>query len=683
MRYVRKGIGGSNPPVSAMKITLRFTIIALILFAQLVAGLWHITDQFIDGRYHYNWGPPFWLMNAKATNDAGLLKSYFGIARSYEAPANGQEAKIGYYASHPELIGPTFALGTRVFGYGEWSPRLFTLLLTMSATLLLFAAFYKSFGLLFASIFGALFASLPLIYIYGKMLDPVALVMLFLSVSLFGFIKTLLKEKFGLSILFVGILGMGLSDWSGLVFGGLVFVLSIYLLRHDSAALKKTALLIGGAILLSLLIYFTQIYLQGGETIVGLVKNYAGLLKYRAGIGANDQVAWLNYFWSQIYYFKDNFTLPLVLLGIIGLVLAVNAESRKRDNVVKLGTALFIFFVFLGELFYLTFLKQASLRHVYYQYYYAIPFTFGALYLLQWCTARFFSHRNSIRAFAAIGGIAVLFSGWMSYAAYTKLLFKDIWGDRSDIELIKTLKNIPLTEKIVVMDNETTLGWFSNPNINYYAGRALEGHLINSSVKPEASYYIVSIAAVESKLSQSCSKHFCLIKNGADIPLENSGAKEFNIKTINNDIYGYSFEYPAILTGGLWKLTPELEKNGVKESIVLQTPPDFPERLIIMASVEDHPDASADLESFADSYEESSRAAGMQLTRIASKKLFIDDVKVAERKYAVQKSNMPYNIVRFALRGPRLYIFSIFRADNNVFTEMERAIFDSIHFSQI
>ena len=66
------------------------------------------------------------------------------------------------------MIGPAFALWTRVFGYSEWSPRLFTLLLTITTTFLLFVAFYKSFGLLFASVFSALFAALPLIYIYGK-----------------------------------------------------------------------------------------------------------------------------------------------------------------------------------------------------------------------------------------------------------------------------------------------------------------------------------------------------------------------------------------------------------------------------------------------------------------------------------------------------------------------------------
>lgn len=570
------------------KFSIGFIVIVLILFIQFFAGLWHITDPFIDGRYHYNWGPPFWLMNAKATNEAGLLKSYFGIVRNYEMPTDGQKAKISYYASHPELIGPAFALWTRIFGYSEWSPRIFTLLLTMATTLLLFTAFYKSFGLLFASIFSALFIALPLIYIYGKMLDPVALVLFFLSVTLVGFVKILLKEKNAPIILIGGIFAMGLSDWSGFVFGGLIFILLICLLKHIAAKSKIIMPFIAGAIILSLLIFFIQIYLQSGQPpLNSLIDNYAGLWKYRAGIGANDQISWFDYFWSQIYYFKDNFTLPLVLSGIIGLFIAAYIELKKRDNIVKIGTTLFVLSVFIGELAYMIFLKQGSMRHIYYQYYFAVPFAFGNIYLLQWCIMNFFSDKKIVRAFIIAGSAIILFAGWRSYKVYTSLLFQDMWGDRSDIELIKTLKNVPTTDKIVVADNKSAIEWFSNPNIEYYAGRTLETRLIGT--EPEAPYYIIPISNVDAKLSQLnsykqnksdiaatqlCSKHFCLIKNipqNLHTPLQNSMPENYSIKNIeikkfSDEIYGYSFEYPDILIGGFRELTPELEKSGVKKA---------------------------------------------------------------------------------------------------------------------
>ena len=509
---------------------MKYAIIFSIILVQLIAGLWHITDPFIDGRYHYNWGPPFWLMNAKATNDAGFSKSYFGIARDYEVSSDGKEEKISFYASHPELIGPAFALWTRVFGYSEWSPRLFTLLLTITTTFLLFVAFYKSFGLLFASVFSALFAALPLIYIYGKMLDPVALVLFSLSVALVGFVKVILGEKYSFIILFAGIFAMGSSDWSGFVFGGLIIALSIFLLRHDSVKLKKALLLIAGALILSLLAYFIQIYLQSGRSVYSIIDSYFGLLKYRAGIGANDQVGWKNYFWSQIYYFKDNFTLPLVILGTIGIFLAAGVELKKRGSVAKIGAALFVLSIFVGEAAYSIFLKQGSLRHVYYQYYFAIPFAFGNAYFLYWCAEKFISKKNKTRAFAVAGAILVLFAGWTSYKHYTSLLFQDIWGDASDIKLIKVLRDIPMDKKIAVIADELTLEWFSNPNIEYYAERPLEKYLIGA--EGEASYYIVPLSGARAILAKLnlhkqnkfnieemqalCSKNFCLVDNNFD-----------------------------------------------------------------------------------------------------------------------------------------------------------------------
>lgn len=155
-----------------------------------------------------------------------------------------------------------------------------------------------------------------------------------------------------------------------------------------------------------------------------------------------------------------------------------------------------------------------------------------------------------------------------------------------------------------------------------------------------------------------------------------------NTKRFNNTVYGYSFEYPAILVGGFQKLTPELEKSGVKESIVLETPRDSKDRLAVIVSVEDHADLVGKIDSFADSYEAGSLASGIQLTRTASKYLSVDGVNVLERTYSIQKSSMPYSMVRFATIGSRFYIFSVFRSSNNDnLLKMEGAIFDSIHFS--
>ncbi|MEK9175158.1 MAG: hypothetical protein AAB795_01040 [Patescibacteria group bacterium] len=182
-----------------------------------------------------------------------------------------------------------------------------------------------------------------------------------------------------------------------------------------------------------------------------------------------------------------------------------------------------------------------------------------------------------------------------------------------------------------------------------------------------------------------------MLKNASQnqiVPSQNTNnalvapSADIKIKKFTDNIYGYSFEYPTILIGGFQKLTPELEKGGVKESIVLETPRDSKDRLAVIISVEDRPDNLEKIESLANNYEEGSKTFGIELFRITSENITVDGIDVIERKYSIQKSSMPYSAVRFAMHGTRLYVFSVFRSSNNDdIIEMEKTILDSIHFS--
>lgn len=171
-----------------------------LLVLQFIAGLWLIDYPFVDGRYHYNWGPPFWLMHAQDINEVGLPATYFGLQS---------------YSSHPQLIGPVIATWTSVFGYSEASIRLLALSLTVLATLFL-TLFVRIFlGNRKALLFTLFFAALPLTYIYGRKLDQEALVLLFLGIHLWGIgLLTQDKKKTGIAVATLGAFGMMLSDWS-------------------------------------------------------------------------------------------------------------------------------------------------------------------------------------------------------------------------------------------------------------------------------------------------------------------------------------------------------------------------------------------------------------------------------------------------------------------------------------
>jgi len=83
-----------------------------------------------------------------------------------------------------------------------------------------------------------------------------------------------------------------------------------------------------------------------------------------------------------------------------------------------------------------------------------------------------------------------------------------------------------MNAKIIAVGDESTVSWFGNPNIQYYAGRSIETHSFEKV--PFAAYQIIPTPLVESvvhyiakekpfgtRLSVSihiCSKLFCVLE---------------------------------------------------------------------------------------------------------------------------------------------------------------------------
>lgn len=506
-----------------------YAVIGVIVMLQLLTGLWHITDPFIDGRYHYNWNPPFWLLNAEATNRVGIAQSFFGVVSGVaDAPGIGAQA-TAYYESHPQLIGPLFAMWTRVMGYGEWSPRLLSLLLIAGTTLIFFMALRAIFGWRFAASFAAIFVSLPLIFIYGKMLNHEPLVLFFISVSFWGFTKVIRNEQRGLPLFFAGIIGMALSDWSGFVFGGLFMLLLLVSPLGRSHGARRAAWLACTALLAGLSLFFIQGYLQKAslETTSphfgAFMHRYLDLWRYRSG--QETAIPWSLWFLKETVFINRNYSFILWIAGMAGFGVALFKKNKIISSPDARGAVLFFLAVTAGQLFYLISLKQATFIHLYYQYFFSLPVAFGVTLLLERASrfARSVSAQRRILA-ASVAACAAA-SGLYSVHVYTRLLSREMWGDRSDIALIASLRDLPRDARIVAADNQTTLDWFANPNIVYYAGRSLERHLL--AQVPFAPYQIVPVnmAPALTKLLISgkaygvpvstdtlgCSTHFCLL----------------------------------------------------------------------------------------------------------------------------------------------------------------------------
>jgi 4-amino-4-deoxy-L-arabinose transferase-like glycosyltransferase len=467
-------------------------ILVAILLLQFAAGLWHIGFPFIDGRLHYNWNAPFWLIHAKATNEVGLVASAFGVE--------------GYH-SHPQLIGPVTALWTRVAGYSEASARTLSLLISILATLFLGLAGRQFFGNRRGVALAAFYASLPMIYIYGRMLNQEVLVSLFLAIQLWGFSLVDTREKAGLALITIGSLGMTLSDWSGFVFAGLLGLATLLVWKWSEHKyhLIKIMAYSWAAAALGLVIFFVQDKLQSGPTTSGsmITNGFYQLWQYRAGL--TEEFSWLSWLVHQIAYFSVNYSIPLILTAI-GVLIAVGLKKILRADRRIWVASVFALSVLAGQLFYNFVVPQASSIHLYFQYFFSIPVAFGMVFISEF-VAETLLVENKMKAFAVVSGILLIATGAYACYQYDQLLFHSSGVDVTDIELIKSLNDIPASSSVIAVNNdEASNFWYGNPNIDYYAGRTIKAYLVDQGF-PYADFIIVPSVYSDQFLKQINEEH--------------------------------------------------------------------------------------------------------------------------------------------------------------------------------
>jgi hypothetical protein len=111
---------------------------------------------------------------------------------------------------------------------------------------------------------------------------------------------------------------------------------------------------------------------------------------------------------------------------------------------------------------------------------------------------------------------------------YKYLLSEKIGGTKSDIELVETLKDIPIEKTIVVGEiSEPGMWWYQNPNISYYTNnREIKTYLLEEGV-PVSDFQLVPSSQVDAYIEAinsggygpkvkarkvECSTNICLIE---------------------------------------------------------------------------------------------------------------------------------------------------------------------------
>ncbi|MBI5728503.1 MAG: glycosyltransferase family 39 protein, partial [Candidatus Magasanikbacteria bacterium] len=491
-------------------------MVVLLLALQLAAGLWRITEPFTDGRFHYNWGPPFWLVSAKTTNELGIIRSFFGVV-------NGLDGT--FYSSHPQLIGPLFALWTRAFGYDEWSPRLFSLTLTIATTLIFGLALAQIWGTKFGALSGALFAVFPIIYVFGKKLDQEPLVLFFIALTLLGGSVLLTGRRFPRRLLIASLVGMMLSDWSGFVFvvtiGGALVLMTR---KSQKITDKKMLRTVVFAFCLGVTLVVGQSVLQHHGNVTETIREYKTLFLIRSATQSST-VTWATWLQAQYHYFQNNYTYQIVILATVGFVWSAWSARRQSIPPAERGLITLLGAVIAGQIIYSAAMRQASQIHEYFQYYFSLPFAFGIV----WLVRRLADKTQVTKKLSTPAGIALIaVLVWHTANFYNDEL-KKMFGNASDVTLLRHIgATIPETADIRAVFDENTYTWFAHPNMRYYTGRKQISESPYWDVQT-APYLIVPridlrtvFAGIEEKQSAclpspadaTCSTNFCLLSFG-------------------------------------------------------------------------------------------------------------------------------------------------------------------------
>lgn len=498
----------------------------LLMIIALQIGIYSIrlNDPFVDGRFHVNWGPPFWLLKAEKMQQVNFFKGYLGAITDIKDSPAGKVAN-GWYSSHPQFIAIPLFIWTKIFGFNEWVVRSLVALVTILTSIIFWFAIRERHNGRQAAVFLLVWALTPMLVTFGSKLDQEPFVMFFLALAFWGHERYLNKQK-GFPWLWVlAIIGLLWSDWSGFIFAGLFLVwqFGVSFVYQPAKKLWLGALLgwgIGAGIV------GTQTVLEsragGGGSGAGVVGELFSLYKYRSSTEIpNFWYQWmqhqLQFFWTNYAWFIGYGAVAILGAKIYQLINSGKEALRSGSNFWQLSTIIFI-----GTLLYAVAVPQATYIHIYYQYFYSVPVAYGVMCGFEWLYKKIDHTKMVVPLAPALLVLVVFVSAYSSWLS----MFADRvqgWGSPADLELIKQFRTSKPEDKIIFVGLNMK-PWFDNPNIEYYAGRVIP--VFEPVPEIDANTVLIQRNSVEAKLASlnkdlakkpfhysqgPCSPNFCLL----------------------------------------------------------------------------------------------------------------------------------------------------------------------------
>jgi hypothetical protein len=158
----------SAQPTRVNSKLLTLLLLAIILSVQVCVSIPRLNLPFLDTRLHWYFDNAMFLLMAVHSSDETIddPRKIFGVA-NYEYNHALQPAKIHFYSNHGVLSPTLFLQFSKLVGFKEYTPRIFSLLVSLCASLLLFLTIKKVLNSnMVAFILTALYVSMPLQSLY-------------------------------------------------------------------------------------------------------------------------------------------------------------------------------------------------------------------------------------------------------------------------------------------------------------------------------------------------------------------------------------------------------------------------------------------------------------------------------------------------------------------------------------
>lgn len=369
----------------------------------------------------------------------GLTKLKLGMATYWLEEPN---QKIGYYTNHPDLFVLPTLFSYRFFGINEFTTRLSPFIFSLLSIILFFFLIYeiyKDYLLSFLSTF--IFATLPALTFYGKMLDPEIFVLFFALFSFYLFFKIKNTDKKFLFALFFFTIFLGsFMGWHFYFVPAIIWLLILFEKNYP----KRNLFLI----LIPLILFFSfsltiyHFYVLGGNQALSTLKE--SFISRTSGLPLS---FWLNRMW---FLLKLNFTWPILILGFSWLIYSIFKFFQNK----KISLDLILFFFPL----LVTLIFRQWVTHPYGPFYYLPFFALAGgkvLYLLGSKLSDIL--KNEIFSLVLV---CLLLAGQF-YLGFLALKFFDqnLIFNKESVQFLKEIKNKLNPKSICLGRDQSGLGY--------------------------------------------------------------------------------------------------------------------------------------------------------------------------------------------------------------------------------